>query len=111
MSAGISRDFRILTSSDVQLLVLTLHNSSAVTSIALLSPRFLKSYECGITFCGLGRALVQVFLYYFVSAPLAEVMIIQESPIEVVPDGECGVFAKPAMCLPRTISNSCCTFP
>ena len=46
-----------------------------------------------------------------VSAPLAEMMIIEESPIQVVPDGECGIFAMPAACLPRTISNCYSTFP
>ena len=35
----------------------------------------------------------------------------EESPIRVIPDGERGVFTMPATCLPRTISNSYCTFP
>ena len=71
----------------------------------------LKCYTGSKTFRGFGSASVQLFLNNLILALLAEMMIVEESTGQVIPDCKCGIFAVPATCLPRTIGNRNGIFP
>ena len=80
------------------------------SNLHLLLFSYLKGTSCSKTLSPFGSTTIEWPLDDFITALLTEMVVVQESSIQIIYNGKCGVFTMPAPGFPRSISSGYCTF-